>query len=123
METKFDPFQRVLVREYKNDPWMCDIYSHEGKDTDAVCIGGVYSHCIPYEGNENLLGTTDYPKPKRWRADIKESYYFMAENIEVFCDRDDYAFDDDARYTAGNYFRTREEAAAMAEKIKKLLKG
>ena len=24
-----------------------------------ICVGSIYEQCIPYEGNEHLLGTTD----------------------------------------------------------------
>lgn len=62
---EFNPFDRVLVREHNSDDWKCDYFSHEqqydGVCTYYVCSGGEYLHCIPYEGNEDLVGTIDKP--------------------------------------------------------------
>ena len=128
METKFQPFQRVLVRRNESCAWACDIYSHRQEDADdTVCIGGIYSHCIPYEGNEHLLGTADEPKPKqkanRWRAEKGERYWYVGSYGGVESTTDTRMCTDDCRYAIGNYYRTREEAEAMAEKFKKWMKG
>lgn len=61
----FKPFDRVLARDYDDQNWICDIYSN--KSTDPIddpflCIGQNWCQCIPYEGNEHLLGTMDKPK-------------------------------------------------------------
>lgn len=54
-ECAFKPFDKVLV--YVDKHWTADIYSHKyGKE--YMCIGGLYDQCIPYEGNEHLLGTS-----------------------------------------------------------------
>lgn len=71
MEHKFEPFEKVLVRDYENYDWRCNLYSHLGKDEKSPheCVWGMWKYCIPYEGNEHLLGTTDSPTPKheyRW---------------------------------------------------------
>jgi hypothetical protein len=41
-------------------------FSHQGNGINCpyVCVGGRYEYCIPYEGNEHLLGTTNDPEPK-----------------------------------------------------------
>lgn len=64
---EFKPFERVLVREHNSDDWRCDYFSHgqnDGVCTYYVCSGGEYLQCIPYEGNEHLVGTTVNPIPK-----------------------------------------------------------
>ena len=64
-EPQFKPFDKVLVREQSTDEWKCDYFSHiqnDGVCTYYVCIGGEFLKCIPYEGNEHLLGTSDNPK-------------------------------------------------------------
>ena len=64
-EPQFKPFDKVLVREQSTDEWKCDYFSHAQNDgviTYYVCIGGEFLKCIPYEGNEHLVGTTDKPK-------------------------------------------------------------
>jgi len=66
---KFDintlkPFEsKVLVRDVDLGKWKPAIWGfYYGDDCDYpyVVVGGyVYSYCIPYEGNEHLLGTTN----------------------------------------------------------------
>ena len=49
------------ARRIKSDEWSCTFYSHfEGEHHN--CMGILFKHCIPYEGNEHLVGTTDEPK-------------------------------------------------------------
>lgn len=59
MELK--PFDKVLVRHQKTEEWSANIFSYTDKTDeylDYVCVNGRWEFCIPYEGNENLLGTT-----------------------------------------------------------------
>lgn len=61
-ECPFKPFDKVLIRDSKEQLWIANYFSlYNGKDKDYpyVCMGGSYRFCIPYEGNEHLLGTTD----------------------------------------------------------------
>ena len=60
-ECSFKPFDKVLVRNYDNTVWFANYFSHY-KDNNGyhyACIDDSYIFCIPYEGNEHLLGTTD----------------------------------------------------------------
>ena len=63
-EHEFEPFEKVLVRDQETDKWTPDLYGSKGKvgRYDYMCIGGLCVYCIPYEGNEHLLGTTDDPE-------------------------------------------------------------
>lgn len=64
-ETKpqFKPFDKVLVRDSDHSKWECDIFSHLGdKEGIFVCISDWWRQCIPYEGNEHLVGTRDKPE-------------------------------------------------------------
>ena len=58
---EFKPFDKVLGRNEKDDVWEADLFSHyrEGSQYPFRCIGFGRKYCIPYEGNEHLLGTTD----------------------------------------------------------------
>lgn len=68
---KFDittliPFEsKVLVRDENTEEWRGHFFSHYDSDSDRpyICIGAnvisEYKQCIPYEGNEHLLGTTN----------------------------------------------------------------
>lgn len=64
-ETKpqFKPFDKVLVRDNDDKKWDCDIFCHLGdKERIFICIRNWWRQCIPYEGNEHLLGTTNKPE-------------------------------------------------------------
>lgn len=59
---EFKPFDKVLVRDCSDEKWRCNIFSHIHA-SDFLCVGsGCWNHCIPYEGNEHLVGTTDMPE-------------------------------------------------------------
>lgn len=56
------PFDRVLVRDVNNDYWNVNLFGSYfiGWNSPFVCAGKEgYRQCIPYEGNEHLLGTTN----------------------------------------------------------------
>jgi len=57
-EPTFEPFQKVLVRNSSYDNWRATLYSHY-KSRTHITVGGNFNHCIPYEGNEHLLGTSE----------------------------------------------------------------
>lgn len=59
-EYQFKPFEKVLVRDSYEDEWRASFFSHirEGY-AKYVTTGFVWKFCIPYEGNEHLLGTTN----------------------------------------------------------------
>lgn len=62
-ETEFKPFDKVLVRDRDDRKWGCDFFCHLGdKEGVFVCISSWWRQCIPYEGNEHLLGTTKKPE-------------------------------------------------------------
>lgn len=56
----FKPFEKVLVRDLSNECWKINLFSHLIDDTDYPyqCFNQMWMQCIPYEGNEELLGTT-----------------------------------------------------------------
>lgn len=67
METKhkqFKPFDRILRRDHE-DVWQPDLYGFWDKCRDRhqsmldACVDD--EDILPYEGNEELIGTTDEP--------------------------------------------------------------
>ena len=57
-QSKFVPFQRVLIRNHDNETWAISIFSHIEKYQNRFhCINGEFTQCVPYDGNEHLLGT------------------------------------------------------------------
>ena len=62
---KFDintlvPFEsKVLVRDINSDNWIGAFYSHYKPGRFYTIGNSYYYQCIPYEGNEHLLGTSN----------------------------------------------------------------
>lgn len=56
----FKAFDRVLVRDNNFDKWETDIFQEYGEYV-YKCFRYMWKQCIPYEGNESLLGTTNKP--------------------------------------------------------------
>ncbi len=52
------PFDKVLVRDSESDKWRANLFGYIGKDGYYHCVYANWAYCIPYEGNESLLGTT-----------------------------------------------------------------
>lgn len=62
-KVELKPFDKVLVRNDKEDQWSANIFSYQVRDNMYYCLGECYwRYCIPYEGNEHLLGTTNNVK-------------------------------------------------------------
>ena len=64
--TTLKPFDKVLVRDDDSDEWCLALYAYYRVKTGFHrMVGGArWKQCIPYEGNEHLLGTTDKPSEK-----------------------------------------------------------
>lgn len=58
-EHQFKPFEKVLVRDSIDDVWRASFFSHiKENDGSYVTTCVTRKFCIPYIGNESLLGTT-----------------------------------------------------------------
>lgn len=95
MENKieFKPFDKVLVRD-KGGIWGIDLFGRYLPDDDGysfnyMCLKTAWEECIPYEGNEHLLGTTDTPdrynldKNTLFGVKLKPGYVLELEDDEV----------------------------------------
>ena len=61
-EYQFKPFDRVLVRDEIEETWEINFLSHKAFKYDGYqCLDRCYLYCVPYNGNEELLGTTNSP--------------------------------------------------------------
>ena len=59
-EHQFKPFEKVLVRDSYENKWRASFFSNIRESyAKYVTTGLVWKFCIPYEGNEHLLGTTN----------------------------------------------------------------
>lgn len=53
------PFDKVLVRDRKSSEWRANLFSYKKvNEPYYYCVYAGWNYCIPYEGNEHLLGTT-----------------------------------------------------------------
>lgn len=59
---QFKPFEKVLVRDGDQYEWQCNFFSGMDKENFYLCVSARWEQCIPYEGNEHLLGTTNKPE-------------------------------------------------------------
>ena len=61
--TTLKPFQKVLVRDSAEKYWGINLFGFYNEITKQFhCMGNTnigWDECIPYEGNEHLLGTTN----------------------------------------------------------------
>lgn len=67
-EYQFKPFEKVLARDSKDSLWHIDLYEGmlgDDSEYNYSCMASDWVYCIPYEENEQLLGTT---------KDIEEDY-------------------------------------------------
>ena len=55
---EFKPFDKVLVRDSQSDKWRVNLFGYIDKDEYYHCAFANWVYCIPYIGNESLLGTT-----------------------------------------------------------------
>lgn len=55
----FKPFDQVLVRASNLGNWNLHLFARvREEEYKYECLGGLrYKECIPYQGNEHLLGT------------------------------------------------------------------
>ena len=59
--TTLKPFDKVLVRDVNDEEWTPNLYGYPlyEKDKAYQCVLNYWNQCIPYEGNQHLLGTHD----------------------------------------------------------------
>ena len=59
-KVELKPFDKVLVRNRNTDHWEADLFGFKSDGFNILyhCVGSFWKFCIPYIGNESLLGTT-----------------------------------------------------------------
>lgn len=81
-EVKFEPFQRVLVRDKETEQWLPNLYAYwdENDNVHRTIDEKWWIQCLPYnDETAHLLGTTDSPTPP-------EPEFKWGDHVEV---RDD----------------------------------
>lgn len=78
---KFEPFEKVLVRDGDNREWNASFFSHIEDDSDYkfMCCGMFWKQCIPYTPDTaHLLGTSQPYEPK------PPQEYEWGQKVEVY---------------------------------------
>ena len=95
---KFEPFQKVLVRDSMSCDWTADFFSHMDED-NFICVGNSYLQCIPYTPETaHLIGTAqpyEPPKPPveyEWGQKV-EVYEDGAWHEALYMNRSDFSLD------------------------------
>lgn len=123
---KFKTYDRVLVRDEDQERWRAAFYAQyilrTGKFPHYVIGGDSFAQCIPYAGNEHLLGTTDRPeKPGRWKPKNGERYYSAAWGHSVGFTPTGMIWHggeyDESVWEFGDCFRTEEEARRLCDRL------
>lgn len=57
-KVELKPFDKVLVRDSQSDKWRVNLFGYIDKDEYYHCVFANWVYCIPYKGNEHMLGTT-----------------------------------------------------------------
>ena len=57
-KVELKPFDKVLIRDFGSQAWQVSLFSYKDSDSYYCCNGSSWNQCIPYIGNESLLGTT-----------------------------------------------------------------
>lgn len=57
-KVELKPFDKVLIRDDEDHPWRVSLFGYKDANGYYCCNGCTWNQCIPYEGNEHLLGTT-----------------------------------------------------------------
>lgn len=92
----------VLIKDTDEAKWKLDIFSHtENSNFPYVCIADRYAKCIPYEGNEHLLNTSNPanslptdPEPKLPTYDNEKKRYrvVFGNGVVDYTDQELYNF-------------------------------
>lgn len=88
--SKFKTGDKVLVRDGDSDEWSFDLFSHkrESDEYPYACLKSMYVECIPLEGNEHLLNTSN-PSKESMLSHL-QSHYIIVRNkawLDVIEDR------------------------------------
>ena len=134
-------YKKSLTDPYKN----CDVYAYLGIEHDRKPVSELHFNesCT---SQELLRPATEAEKQRlfdalakqgkrwnaekkqiedlpRWRAKKRRAYYYIIQDRMVAYKEEAHEALDNHNYELGNYFRTREAAEKVAEKIKEIFKN
>lgn len=90
-KNQFKPFDKVLVRDRKDQEWAADFYSHKDEINMHQCVSSNWNEVIPYnEETKHLLGTNKpykEPEPKVWKVRCHKNnqvFHFTNDELKRF---------------------------------------
>lgn len=88
-EFELKPFDKVLVRDSNTDDWQIELFESDKTgilEYGYVCLTTSWRQCIPYEGNEHLLGTNNSNEIQK-KVDDNYGYSvdYFKQNDVVLC--------------------------------------
>lgn len=60
-QASFKPYDKVIVRDNDEQTWVARLYDYFYESMHYCQDGMEYACCLPYNGNEHLVGTQDKP--------------------------------------------------------------
>ena len=57
-KVELKPFDKVLVKDFGSQAWQVSLFGYKDANNYYCCNGSCWNQCIPYAGNEHLLGIT-----------------------------------------------------------------
>jgi len=123
-EQDWNGFDDIITRSCRIRHFELLLLEHAGfieevNDVRIIPVGvGDVAVCC---GGETLRTFQPLETPKRWRAKKYSNYFYLNENFEVTEKSDIWGAYDNARYKAGNYFQTTEQAEEFRKGVKALI--
>lgn len=102
-----------LAKQIRDLPWSEEyVEDKEMNNENYIVINGKKAELT--EEQLKQLGI-EVGKPKRWRGEYKDEYWYVSTNGVIASDREDNLKQDNFRYDTHNYFQTSKEAREYAD--------
>ncbi len=103
---------------------ILEINTNDGSNYPIYVSVNKYPRLLHYRDDYDysIIDFNNLPKrqePKRWRAEKGDIYYSFTSNFGVEESIEDNYYLDNKAYDSGNYFKTKEEAQEVADKLNK----
>ena len=98
-------------------PWRSPLenWDFATEEEAQILLDALKKHGLQWNADKKCI------EQFRWRAKLRERYYFFDEFLNVKFDRDENFEIDELRWSIGNYFKTRKDAEAALLMVKELL--
>lgn len=106
----------LLINDSSNERWGCQILSYATEEEKQLLFDKMKEQGLKWNAEEKKAERI------RWRAKSGKCYFsFSGTNFNSDCYTECFAKVDTDFYNCGNYFRTKEQAAEAAKRMKEVL--